>query len=79
MFGKEPVAVISSLNTAFQATVPLLVAFGVASLTKEQSAVLISAFAAWTGLISALFTRQLVTPVSNPKDNTGKKLVPQNA
>ena len=78
MFNKEPVAVINALNTAFQATVPLLVTFGVVALTKEQSGVLISAFAAWTGLIGTLITRQLVTPVANPKNDRGQQLVPQS-
>ena len=35
---REPISIINAIVTAIQATIPLLLAFGIATISKEQSA-----------------------------------------
>ena len=71
---REPVALINAVVTAIQASIPLLLAFGITHMTKDQSAAISSAAIAWGGLLGTFLGRGLVTPVADPKDNEGKSL-----
>jgi len=73
---REPIAVINSIVTFVQALIPLLLAFGLFQLTKEQTGAITSAVVAWGGLMGTLLGRNLVTPVADPKNNEGKPLRP---
>jgi len=72
---REPISIINAVVTVIQATIPLLLAFGIATITKEQSAAITSAAVAWGGLLGTFLGRNLVTPVADPKNNEGKSLV----
>jgi hypothetical protein len=72
--GKEPVAITNLVVTALNATLPVLVAFGVATFSNQEMAAINAAIVAWTGLIGALISRQLVTPVDHPRDHDGRPL-----
>jgi hypothetical protein len=71
---REPIAIINAVVTAIQALIPLLLAFGIANITKDQSAALSSAVVAWGGLLGTFLGRSLVSPVADPKDNEGRSL-----
>jgi hypothetical protein len=71
---REPVVIINAVVTAIQASIPLLLAFGIAHMTQEQGAAISSAVVAWGGLLATLLGRNLVTPVAYPKDNEGRSL-----
>lgn len=73
---REPIAVINAIVTFAQALIPLLLAFGVFQLTKEQSGAITSAVVAWGGLMGTVLGRNLVTPVADPRNNDGKPLKP---
>ena len=74
---REPISTINAIVTAIQATIPLLLAFGIATISKEQSAAITSAVVAWGGLLGTFLGRNLVTPVADPKDNEGRSLTPK--
>jgi len=71
---REPIAIINAVVTAVQALIPLVLAFGVVQLTKEQSGAISAAIVAWGGLLGTVVGRNLVTPLADPKDNEGKSL-----
>ena len=73
---REPIALISSVVTLVQASIPLLLAFGIIQLTKEQTGAITSAVVAWGGLLGTVLGRNLVTPVADPKNNEGRPLKP---
>ena len=69
----EPVAIIGAIVGLVEAIIALLPLFGVA-LTIEQQAALMAVVVAAGSVVSAVWARSLVTPVSNPKDNDGNAL-----
>lgn len=71
---REPIAIINAIVTAIQALIPLLIAFGITEITKEQSGAITSAVVAWGGLVGTFLGRNLVTPVADPKDSQGRSL-----
>ena len=71
---REPVAIINAVVTAIQALIPLLLAFGIAKMSPEQSGAISSAVVAFGGLLGTFLGRNLVTPVAYPKDNEGRSL-----
>jgi phosphotransferase system glucose/maltose/N-acetylglucosamine-specific IIC component len=71
---REPIAIINAVVTAIQALMPLLLAFGIAQITKEQGAAISSAVVAWGGLLGTFLGRNLVTPLADPKDNENRSL-----
>ncbi len=75
---REPIAIINAIMTAVQASIPLLVAFGLVQLSREQSGAITSAVVAWAGLVGTVVTRNLVTPVADPKNDDGTKLIPEH-
>lgn len=74
---REPIAIINAIVTAIQVLISLLLAFGIAEFSKEQTASVTSAVIAWGGLLGTFLGRNLVTPVADPKDNDGKPLTPK--
>jgi hypothetical protein len=71
---REPVVIINAVVTGIQASIPLLLAFGVAHMTQEEGAAISSAVVAWGGLLATFLGRNLVTPVAYPKDDEGRSL-----
>jgi hypothetical protein len=71
---REPIAIINAVVTGIQTLIPIVVAFGISEITKEQSAAIISGVAAWGGLLGTFIGRNLVTPVTDPRDSDGKSL-----
>jgi hypothetical protein len=71
---REPVAIINAVVTAIQALIPLLLAFGIAQWSPEQSGAISAAVVALGGLLGTFLGRNLVTPVAHPKDNEGRSL-----
>ena len=71
---REPVAIINAVITAIQALIPLLLAFGITHITKDQSAAISSAVVAFGGLLGTFLGRSLVTSVADPKDNEARSL-----
>ena len=69
----EPVAIIGAIVGLVEAIIALLPLFGVA-LTIEQQAALMAVVVAAGSVVSAVWARSLVTPVSNPRDNDGNML-----
>ena len=69
----EPVAIITAVTTLVEAIIALLPLFGV-PLTIEQQAAIMAVVVALAGVVSAVWTRSLVTPVANPRDNDGNVL-----
>jgi phosphotransferase system glucose/maltose/N-acetylglucosamine-specific IIC component len=71
---REPVVIINAVVTAIQASIPLVLAFGIAHMTREEGAAISSAVVAWGGLLATFLGRSLVTPVAYPKDHEGRSL-----
>jgi phosphotransferase system glucose/maltose/N-acetylglucosamine-specific IIC component len=71
---REPVVIINAVVTAIQASIPLVLAFGIAHMTQEEGAAISSAVVAWGGLLATFLGRNLVTPVAYPKDHEGRSL-----
>lgn len=71
----EPVVIITAITGLIEAIVALLPLFGVA-LTVEQQAGIMAVVVAVSSVVSALWSRSLVTPVANPRNNAGEQLVP---
>jgi hypothetical protein len=74
----EPVVIIAAITGLIEAIVALLPLFGV-GLTVEQQAGIMAVVVAVSSVVSALWSRSLVTPVANPRDNDGNQLVARDA
>jgi uncharacterized membrane protein YkgB len=72
---REPVAIVSAIIAVIETLIALLVAFGL-KLTGEQVGAIMAFVTAVGGLISILIVRPRVTPVADPRDNEGRRLVP---
>ena len=55
-----------------QAFFALLAGFKIINISQDQMGLLL----AFSAALLAFLTRQAVTPLSNPRDNSGKKLAP---
>jgi len=66
----EPVAI----QGAILAFVNLLVAFNLVNATDTQ----IASINVFLAAILAIFARNLVTPLTNPRDKDGRRLVPES-
>ncbi len=73
--GREPVTIVNGIVAVIEAAIALGVAFGL-DLTKEQVGAIMAFVAAVGGLISILIVRPRVTPVADPRDREGRRLVP---
>ncbi|MBD2232105.1 hypothetical protein [Phormidium tenue] len=58
----------------FQAFFALLAGFGVVSLTQDQMGLIF----AFTASLLAFITRQAVTPLADPRDSNGHRLMPRD-
>lgn len=74
----EPVTIAGGVTAAVAAILGALVALGVLDLTAEQTGALVGAVSAIVALVTAFLARHQVTPLSNPRDNTGRRLVPES-
>lgn len=72
---REPVAIVNAIIAVIEALIALLVAFGL-DLTAEQVGAIMAFVAAVGGLIGILIVRPRVTPVADPRDKAGRRLVP---
>lgn len=71
----EPVAFWGLLSAVAVATLALLLAFDVITVTEEQIALILGLFAA-LGSVLTFLIRGIVTPIGNPKNKVGNPLVP---
>lgn len=76
----EPAAFGGVMTGLIQAVIGVLVAFNVPLTQEQQQAVLgmTTAIVSLTVLVS-IIVRQNVTPVANPKDDEGNRLIPEVA
>lgn len=76
IYDKEPVVLIGAIVGVIEAGIAMLVVLGVLSLTPEQIGAIMAFVIAIGSVVSILLTRSVVTPVANPRDNDGNRLVP---
>ncbi len=69
--------IVNAIITVIEAGVALLVAFGL-DLTPEQVGAIMAFVVAVGGLISTLILRTRLTPVADPRDREGRRLVPES-
>jgi uncharacterized membrane protein len=74
----EPVAVGTAVIALIQAVFGVLIAFNLPITPEQQTSIiaLVSAVIGMTVLVATVI-RSNATPVANPKDNDGTKLVPE--
>ncbi|MCA9883567.1 MAG: hypothetical protein KC615_03590 [Anaerolineae bacterium] len=77
MFKREPVAIINAIVGVIEAGIALLIGLGVINLTADQVGYLMAFVVAVGTLLQTIFVRSQVTPVADPRDNAGRKLVPR--
>lgn len=73
----EPVAVVNGVVTIVEATVALAVGFGLGWDAKQVGLVM-AVVVALGNLAKTLWARAQVTPVSDPRNSAGDRLVPQS-
>lgn len=74
---REPLLKKGLILSAVAASLTLIVAFGI-PLSAEQRTAIIGFFAAWLPILAALVGRRDVTPVSDPRDDEGNRLVKED-
>lgn len=72
---EEPVLTYGLIVTVISAGIAMLMALNVITLTQEQFAA-VMAFVSALAILGAAVVRKYVTPLSDPQDNDGNKLVP---
>ena len=72
----EPIAVVNATVAIAEAAIALAVGFGL-DWTPEQVALVMAAVVALAGLVKTLWARGQVTPVNAPRDNEGRRLLPE--
>ena len=75
---REPVVMVNAAIGLFEAAMPMAVAFGL-QLTESQIAAIMGFAAALGVLINAVYVRNRVTPVADPRDAQGHVLVSSNS
>jgi hypothetical protein len=75
---REPLAIVNAIIVVIEAGLALLVAFGL-DLTPGQVGAIMAFVVAVGGLISTLILRPRLTPVADPRDKEGRRLVPEGA
>lgn len=75
VIARRPLVTTGTLAALVAAVLALLTSFGV-PLTDAQQAAVSGLAAVLAPLVVALVGHRLVTPVSNPRDNSGRQLVP---
>lgn len=74
---REPLVTVASISATVAAVIALVVAFGV-DLTQDQTSAILGVVGVLAPLLVALATHGKVTPVADPKDDTGRALVPEH-
>ncbi len=79
IIAQEPVRVGTVVLALAESIIGVLVAFNVAITPDQQTSILtlVGSFIAFT-LMFGFLAREYVTPVANPQNNDGAKLVPEN-
>jgi hypothetical protein len=72
---REPLATTGTVTAAVTAVIALVVAFGV-DLTTDQQTAILGVAAVIAPLVVALWTRRKVTPLADPRADSGTPLVP---
>lgn len=72
---REPVAVINAAIALIEVLLAALGAFGILELTPEQIGTVMAVVIAVGTFAKTILARLFVTPVANPHDNQGRKLV----
>jgi hypothetical protein len=72
----EPVAVVNATVAIVEAAIALAVGFGL-DWTPEQVALVMAVVVAVSALVKTLWARGQVTPVAAPRDNRGRRLLPE--
>lgn len=75
----EPVVWTNLVMGVISAAFVMLTSLNVINLTDEQQTSILGFLTVTFSAINILFVRKLVTPLSNPKDENGEKLVAQNS
>ncbi len=75
---REPLAIVNAVITVIEAGLALLVAFGL-DLTPGQVGAVMAFVVALGGLIGTFIVRSRVTPIADPRDREGRRLVPEQA
>lgn len=73
--GREPVISTSLVTSCMTASFAVLISFGL-PISQDRQSALLGLAAVVAPVIAALFTRGLVTPVSDPRDADGNTLTP---
>lgn len=76
LLAREPGVITASITTAVIAIAALLREFGV-PLTAGQSTAIVGVIGAVGALAAAIIARRYSTPLSDPRDNQGRRLVPE--
>jgi hypothetical protein len=72
---KEPVISAAIIAGAIGAVLTALVSLGVIQMTPEQQAAILGAVVAVLPIALGIWARGKVTPLENPRDDTGTALV----
>lgn len=72
---REPVVTAAAIAGLVAAALTMLVSLGVIDLSPEQQAAILAFVAAAVPIAAALWARQQVTPLVDPKDDEGERLV----
>lgn len=78
LISREPVLTIASVTALVIAVIALLRAFGVPITGDEQDAIT-GVVGAGGAIVSAFIARGYVTPLSSPRNSTGRPLVPSGS
>jgi UDP-glucose 6-dehydrogenase len=75
----EPVAVVNGAVTLVEAAIALAAGFHITGvdLDSEKMALIMAVVVAIGNLVKTLWARGQVTPVTDPRNNDGKRLVPE--
>jgi len=72
----EPIAVVNSTIAIVEAVIALALGFGL-KWSPHQVALVMAVVVALANLLKTLWARSQVTPVTAPRDNEGRRLVPE--
>ncbi|MBT0771827.1 hypothetical protein KIH74_22995 [Kineosporia sp. J2-2] len=73
---REPLITRAGLTSAVTAVIALLTAYGL-DITDDQQAAILGIIAVAAPLIVAVTSRMLVTPIADPRDELGDRLIPE--
>lgn len=74
---REPIAISETLKTIATSLVIWLVVMGYWPMTPEQQAVTLTLVVAIVNAVGGYLERRYSTPLSDPRDNEGRRLTPE--